>query len=70
MYSSEKPLHSIVHRGPGPHFFAPSVVDYLFGGLSAVKPCIEDVPDDAIREKIRKVMPNAWFNTDTFKLIY
>ena len=46
---------SILHGGPGPTFFAPIVVDYLFGGFSAVKPCIEDVPDNELQSKINKV---------------
>ena len=37
---------SILHGGPGPVFFAPVVVDYLFGGISAVKPSVDDVPDE------------------------
>ena len=32
-------------------FFAPVVVDYLFGGISAVKPVIEDVPDEELQLK-------------------
>ena len=46
---------SILHGGPGPVFFAPVIVDYLFGGISAVKPCIEDVPNEALQLKIKKV---------------
>ena len=47
---------SILHGGPGPEFFAPVVVDYLFGGISAVNPTIEDVPDKDLQLKIRKVL--------------
>ena len=36
---------SIIHGGPGPVFFSPAVVDYLFGGISSVTPRIEDIPD-------------------------
>ena len=46
---------SILNGGPGPTFLSPAVVDFLFGGLSTVKPCVEDVPDMLIREKIRQV---------------
>ena len=46
---------SILHGGPGPVFLSPVIVDYLFGGISAVHPCIEDVPDEALKSKIRKV---------------
>ena len=46
---------SILHGGPGPLFFSPVVVDYLFGGTSAVKPSVDDVPDEEVQLKIRKV---------------
>lgn len=46
---------SILHGGPGPSFFATSVVDYLFGGMSAVSPNIDDIPDDELRLKITEV---------------
>lgn len=46
---------SILHGGPGPVFFAPVVVDYLFGGITMVKPCVEDVPDPLLQSKLRKV---------------
>ena len=46
---------SILHGGPGPVFFAPVIVDYLFGGISAVKPSVDDVPDEDLQLKIRKV---------------
>ena len=35
---------SILHGGPGPSFFAPSIVDYLFGGISSVNPSDPDFP--------------------------
>jgi hypothetical protein len=45
---------SIIHVGVGPHFFANSVADYLlFGSLT---PCIEDVFDSLIKEKLLKVI--------------
>lgn len=46
---------SILHGGPGPAFLAPSVIDYLFGGLSMVTPLIEDIPDTATQDKIKQV---------------
>lgn len=46
---------SLMQGGPGPTFFAPSVVDYLFGGTEAVKGCIDDIPDIEICEKLHKV---------------
>ena len=36
-------------------FLSPVIVDYLCGGISAVHPCIEDVPDEALKSNIRKV---------------
>ena len=47
---------SILHGGPGPIFFAPVIVDYLFGGMAAVHPTVDDVPDEGIRSKIIKVI--------------
>lgn len=52
---------SILHGGPGPVFFAPVVVDYLFGGISAVKPSVDDVPDEDIQLKIRKVCCSQFY---------
>ena len=46
---------SILHGGPGPVFFAPVVIDYLFGGISGAKACVEDVPDRTIQLKLKKV---------------
>lgn len=46
---------SLSQGGPGPTFFAPSVVDYLFGGISKVKPRVEDIPDCEVQEKLSKV---------------
>ena len=33
-------MNFILHGGPGPIFFSPVIVDYLFGGMSAVNPNI------------------------------
>ncbi len=46
---------SITQGGPGPTWFAGSVVDYLFGGTEAVKGCATDVPDYDVREKLLEV---------------
>lgn len=46
---------SIFHGGPGLVSFFPAVVDYLFDGMSAVSPSIDDVPDQQTQAKIRKV---------------
>ena len=46
---------SILHGDPGPVFFAPVVIDYLFGGIAGVKACcVEDVPDRVIQTKLRR----------------
>ena len=46
---------SILHGGPGPVFFAPIIADYLFSGICAVKPSINDVPERQLQLKIQKV---------------
>lgn len=43
---------SVLHGGPGPVFFSPVVVDYLFGGVPLVKPKIDDVPDKTLQGKV------------------
>ena len=43
---------SLVHGGPPPTFFAPSVVDYMVYGLKGVKPAVDEVPNHTIRNKI------------------
>ena len=47
---------SILHGGPGPSFFVIAVIEYLFEGMSAVNPCIDDIPDDELRLKIKEVV--------------
>ena len=39
-------------------FLARSVVDYLFGGISNVKACINDASDEWMQSKLRKVYNN------------
>ena len=46
---------SLTQGGPAPTFFAKSVVDYLFHGASSVTPCISDIPDQSVQEKISEV---------------
>jgi hypothetical protein len=57
---------SILHGGPASTFFAPCVIDYLFGGISGVKPRVADVPDCIIRDKIEKVS----FYTTHYNYLY
>lgn len=46
---------SLTQGGPAPAFFAPSVVDYLFGGCGSVRACINDIPDHDVQEKLTQV---------------
>lgn len=46
---------SILNGGPGPTFFSPLSIDYLFGGITKVKPSVDDIPDMLIQDKISKV---------------
>ncbi len=46
---------SVINGGPGPIFFAPAIIDYLFGGITAVKTDIHDVPNASLQRKIKKV---------------
>ena len=46
---------SVIHGGPGPVFLSPTVVDYLFGGMAAVSSSIDDVPDQLVQGKLKKV---------------
>jgi hypothetical protein len=46
---------SILHGGPGPIFLSPLIVDYPFGGIRSVKPCVDDVFDEGLRMKILKI---------------
>ncbi len=39
----------------GPLFFSNAVIDYIFGGLSAVTACVADISDCIIQERIQKV---------------
>ena len=45
-------VFSLTQGGPAPSFFANSVVDYLFHGVT---PCISDIPDQSMQEKISEV---------------
>lgn len=47
---------SILNGGPGPTFFSPLIVEYLFRGMADMKqPCVSDVPDPELRDKISMV---------------
>ncbi len=57
---------SIIHGGPGPVFFAPVVVDYLFGGISKVNPSVDDVPDAQLQSKITQVQYYVEWSTHLY----
>lgn len=46
---------SLMQGGPGPAFFSPTVIDYVLGGISKVKPSIGDIPDYHVQEMLKKV---------------
>lgn len=46
---------SLCHGGPLPTFFAPPVLRYLLYGPSQVEACIDDMPDEDVKEKMHKV---------------
>ena len=46
---------SLLHGGPAPTFFAPSVVDYVVHGIKKVKPTVDEVPNPTIRTKLWEV---------------
>ena len=61
---------SILHGVPGPTFSAPIVVDYLFGGFSAVQPCIEDVPDNELQLKVQCIYAHSNTCTKSFEATF
>ena len=46
---------SLTQGGPAPIFFAPSIVDYLFGGCGNIRASIGDIPDCDVQDKLFKV---------------
>ena len=49
-------VFSILNDGPGPTFFSPLIVEYLFRGMADMKqPCVSDVPNPELRDKISMV---------------
>lgn len=54
-YIGEAIVMSITQGGPGPMCFAPSIVDYLQGGVQKVRPRIDEIPNCNIQEMLRKV---------------
>ena len=52
---------SLTQGGPAPAFFAPSVVDHFVGGSINVRPCVRDIPDYDVQEKLIKVMHKLHF---------
>ena len=58
---------SLIHGGPSPTFFAPSVVDYIVHGMTKVTATIGEVPDDNIRRKLDEVSPTKFKTKCHFK---
>ena len=54
-YVGEMIAVSLVHGGPAPLFFAPSVVDYIVHGISKVKSTVNEVPNQRIKNKLEMV---------------
>lgn len=54
-YIGEAIVMSVTQGGPGPMCFASSVVDYLQGGIERVRPRLDDVPNEMVKELLRKV---------------
>lgn len=46
---------SLIHGGPSPTFFAPSVVDYIVYGMKKVEPSVDEVPCKSIVRKLKEV---------------
>ena len=47
---------SLIHGGPAPTFFAPSMVDYIvYGSINKVNPSVNEVPNVHIRKKLEEV---------------
>lgn len=46
---------SLTHGGPSATFFAPSVVDYMIYGMKRASASVEEVPCQAIVNKLEEV---------------
>ncbi|GAA6109766.1 uncharacterized protein LOC120559387 isoform X1 [Tachysurus ichikawai] len=46
---------SLLHGGPPPGFFSPTLYSCLVGGKSSVKPVSEDIADANLYEKVKKL---------------
>ena len=45
----------LMHDGPGPQCCNPGVVDYFLYGLSGMTARPDDIPNESIRKKVKKV---------------
>ena len=50
---------SLVHGGPSPTFFTPSIVDYIVYGMKKVKASVDEVPNETIVRKLKEVSLGA-----------
>lgn len=54
-YVGEMLAVSLIHSGPAPGFFAPSVADYIIHGMRKVRAMATEVPDPEMAEKLQKM---------------
>ncbi|XP_078001460.1 G2/M phase-specific E3 ubiquitin-protein ligase-like [Glandiceps talaboti] len=47
---------SLVHGGPGPHFFSSTLYDSLALGINAVKPTISDIANYKTKEQLLAIL--------------
>lgn len=47
---------SLIYGGPAPQFFSSAVADYIAYGVQNVKANVMDVPEEEMRERIKKVL--------------
>ncbi len=54
-YVGEMIAVSLVHGGPAPAFFAPSVADYIVYGMNKVNATVGEVPSQEVVDTLKKV---------------
>ena len=55
---------SLIHGGPSPTFFAPSIVDYMVYGMQKVKPSVDEIPCKNIQRKLKEVSKHYSYGID------
>ncbi len=56
---------SLIHGGPAPSFFAPSVVSYIVHGMKSVKASVDEVPYSNIVKKLKEVSLVTYYSQRT-----